>query len=132
MAFSGTVASTADPPAQRLVVSRSEHRRIRANDLSDTVKLVILLGQCMQDSYQGRYYAKAQNLSRDAKSGDPVTRGMLLRLERASNPDKAKEAADAFQWWLEQNHLMEIPEGGGCGSPLSVTLPIGWASLLAL
>src|SRR6516225_8892540 len=39
-------------------------RRVRANDLSDTVKLVILLGQYMQDNYQGRYYAKAQNLSR--------------------------------------------------------------------
>jgi amidase len=39
-------------------------RRIRANDLSETVKLVVLLGQYMQDNYQGRYYAKAQNLSR--------------------------------------------------------------------
>ena len=38
-------------------------RRVRANDLSETVKLVILLGQYMQDNYQGRYYAKAQNLS---------------------------------------------------------------------
>jgi amidase len=39
-------------------------RRVRANDLSDTVKLVVLLGQYMQDNYQGRYYAKAQNLAR--------------------------------------------------------------------
>jgi amidase len=39
-------------------------RRVRANDLSETVKLVILLGQYMQDNYQGRYYAKAQNLGR--------------------------------------------------------------------
>jgi amidase len=38
-------------------------RRARANDLSETVKLVILLGQYMQDNYQGRYYAKAQNLA---------------------------------------------------------------------
>jgi amidase len=35
-------------------------RRVRANDLSETVKLVVLLGQYMQDNYQGRYYAKAQ------------------------------------------------------------------------
>jgi len=34
-------------------------------------------------------------------------------LERASNPDEAKDAADAFRWWLEQNHLMKIPEHGG-------------------
>jgi Asp-tRNA(Asn)/Glu-tRNA(Gln) amidotransferase A subunit family amidase len=39
-------------------------RRVRANDLSVTVKLVVLLGQYMQDNYQGRYYAKAQNLAR--------------------------------------------------------------------
>ncbi|PYM05287.1 MAG: Asp-tRNA(Asn)/Glu-tRNA(Gln) amidotransferase GatCAB subunit A [Candidatus Rokuibacteriota bacterium] len=39
-------------------------RRVRGNDLSETVKLVILLGQYMQDNYQGRYYAKAQNLAR--------------------------------------------------------------------
>ena len=37
-------------------------RRTRADDLSETTKLVILLGQYMQDSYHGRYYAKAQNL----------------------------------------------------------------------
>lgn len=39
-------------------------RRARANDLSETVKLVVLLGQYMQDNYHGRYYAKAQNLAR--------------------------------------------------------------------
>ncbi len=40
-------------------------RMTRANDLSETVKLVVLLGQYMQDHYHGRYYAKAQNLARD-------------------------------------------------------------------
>ncbi|MFL5660884.1 MAG: amidase [Ktedonobacteraceae bacterium] len=39
-------------------------RITRADDLSDTVKLVVLLGQYMQDNYHGRYYAKAQNLAR--------------------------------------------------------------------
>jgi amidase len=39
-------------------------RVARADDLSPTVKLVVLLGQYMHDSYQGRYYAKAQNLAR--------------------------------------------------------------------
>src|SRR5256885_14466607 len=38
-------------------------RITRADDLSDTVKLVVLLGQYMQDAYHGRYYAKAQNLA---------------------------------------------------------------------
>jgi amidase len=39
-------------------------RLTRANDLSDTVKLVVLAGQYLQDRYHGRYYAKAQNLGR--------------------------------------------------------------------
>ena len=39
-------------------------RYTRADDLSDTTKLVMLLGQYMQDHYHGRYYAKAQNLAR--------------------------------------------------------------------
>jgi amidase len=35
----------------------------RPDDLSATVKLVLLLGRYMQSSYHGHYYAKAQNLS---------------------------------------------------------------------
>ena len=37
-------------------------RRVLADNYSDTVKFVILLGQYMADKYFGRYYAKAQNL----------------------------------------------------------------------
>ena len=39
-------------------------RLTRADDLSETVKVVMLLGQYMQEHYHGRYYAKAQNLAR--------------------------------------------------------------------
>ncbi len=39
-------------------------RVARANDFSITVKLVLLLGEYMHDRYQGRYYAKAQNIAR--------------------------------------------------------------------
>ncbi|MEH6639340.1 MAG: amidase [Porticoccaceae bacterium] len=38
--------------------------RLRANDLSDSLKSCMLTGQYMLDEYHGRYYAKAQNLSR--------------------------------------------------------------------
>jgi amidase len=37
-------------------------RRALADNFSDTVKLVVLLGQYMANKYYGRYYAKAQNL----------------------------------------------------------------------
>ncbi len=43
-------------------------RYTRADDLSETTKLVVLLGQYMQDQYHGRYYAKAQNLARRLKA----------------------------------------------------------------
>ena len=43
-------------------------RRVLADNYSDTVKFVILLGQYMANKYFGRYYAKAQNLV-------PVLRG---------------------------------------------------------
>jgi amidase len=42
--------------------------RSRANDLSETTKLVVMLGQYMQDNYHGRYYAKAQNLARSLRA----------------------------------------------------------------
>ncbi len=38
-------------------------RASRPNDLSETVKEVVLLGRYMQQRYHGRYYAKAQNLA---------------------------------------------------------------------
>ena len=42
-------------------------RRARANDFSETVKMVILLGHYMLENYNGRYYAMAQNLVRTLK-----------------------------------------------------------------
>ncbi|MBO8170890.1 MAG: amidase [Bacillaceae bacterium] len=51
----------------RLLDVYGHGRRTRANDLSETVKLVMLLGQYMQDQYNGRYYAIAQNLSLQLK-----------------------------------------------------------------
>jgi amidase len=43
-------------------------RTSRAQDLPPTVAHVMLLGQYMQNRYHGRYYAKAQNLSRSLKA----------------------------------------------------------------
>jgi amidase len=72
-------------------------RRVRANDLSETVKLVVLLGQYMQDNYHGRYYAKAQNLARVLReSYDEALKGVDL-LVMPTLPLKATPlpAADA-------------------------------------
>lgn len=39
-------------------------RLAQADELSETVKLTMLLGQYLRDAYGGRFYAKAQNLAR--------------------------------------------------------------------
>jgi len=49
-------------------------RITRANDLSENTKMVVLLGQYLQDKYHGRFYAKAQNLSRSLKSAYAAAR----------------------------------------------------------
>src|SRR5216683_2927521 len=58
----GPIAATTSDVAL-LLEAYARGRITRADDLSDTVKLVVLLGQYMQDRYHGRYYAKAQNLA---------------------------------------------------------------------
>ena len=64
-------------------------RRARANDLSETVKLVILLGQYMQDNYHGRYYAKAQNLARVLRAAYDEALGNVDLLLMPTLPLKA-------------------------------------------
>ncbi len=41
--------------------------RERPNDLSETTKLVLLVGHYLHDRYHGRFYAKAQNLARSLR-----------------------------------------------------------------
>jgi amidase len=64
-------------------------RRVRANDYSETVKLVSLAGRYMQDAYHGRYYAKAQNLARVLRAAyDEALEGIDL-LAMPTTPHKA-------------------------------------------
>ena len=51
--------------------ARGQHTR--ADDLSESVKLIVMLGRYMQDKYHGRYYAKAQNLSRSLTAAYDAT-----------------------------------------------------------
>jgi amidase len=75
-------------------------RLTRADDLSDTVKLVVLAGQYLQDAYHGRYYAKAQNLARTLTAAyDEALRDVDLLLmptiphkaTRLPGPDATRE-----------------------------------------
>ena len=70
-------------------------RRTRADDYSETVKLVILLGQYMQDAYHGRYYAKAQNLARTLRAAyDEAFKDVDL-LVMPTTPQKATKLPGA-------------------------------------
>lgn len=44
-----------------LTASLGKARRAQANDFPDTVKLILLMGTYMAETYHGRMYAKAQN-----------------------------------------------------------------------
>lgn len=67
--------------ATQLLDFYGRSRRARADDLSETVKLVVLMGQYLQDSYHGRYYAKAQNLARLLRAAyDEALKGVDLLL----------------------------------------------------
>jgi amidase len=64
-------------------------RLARADDLSDTVKLVALAGQYLQDAYHGRYYAKAQNLARALTAAYDAALGEVDLLLMPTIPMKA-------------------------------------------
>ncbi len=64
-------------------------RRTRADDFSETVKLVMLLGQYMQDAYHGRYYAKAQNLARTLRAAYDEAFKEVDLLVMPTTPQKA-------------------------------------------
>jgi amidase len=62
--------------ATDLVDAFGQGRRARGDRLSHTVKLTVLAGQWMTDTYPGHFYAKAQNLARTVRAAyDDVLAG---------------------------------------------------------
>lgn len=64
-------------------------RLTRANDLSETVKLTVLLGQYLQDRYHGHYYARAQNLGRRLAAAYDEALGQVNLLAMPTLPMRA-------------------------------------------
>lgn len=71
-------------------------RRTRADNLSDTTKRAVMLGQYMQDQYYGRYYAKAQNLARDLKAAYDHAFNEFDLLVMPTLPFKATRIPDKY------------------------------------
>jgi amidase len=115
-----------------LLDSYARGRLTRADDLSETVKLVILMGQYMQDHYHGRYYAKAQNLARIlTKAYDDALQSVDL-LVMPTLPLKATKIppADASREESVARALEMIPNTSPfdvTGHP-AMTLPCGLSS----
>lgn len=63
--------------------------RTRADDLSDELKLCMFAGQYMIERYRGRYYAKAQNLSRRLRAAYDAALGTYDLLLLPTLPMKA-------------------------------------------
>jgi len=113
-------------------------RRARANDLSETVKLVILLGQYMQDNYQGHYYAKAQNLARVLRAAYdeafkqvdllvmPTTpmKATVIPAPNASRDEYVARALEMIQntcpFDVTGNPAMNVPCGTSNGLPVGM------------
>jgi amidase len=112
----------------------------RANDLSETTKLVVLLAEYMQTSYHGRYYAKAQNLARTLRAAyDTALRDADLLVmpttpmkatplppPNASRPEYVARALEMINntcpFDVTGHPAMNVPAGMSSGLPVGMML----------
>jgi len=112
----------------------------RANDLSETTKLVVLLAEYMQTSYHGRYYAKAQNLALTLRAAYnaalqdadllvmPTTpmKATALPPATASRPEYVARALEMINntcpFDVTGHPAMNVPAGMSSGLPVGMML----------
>lgn len=93
--------------------------RGRADELSDSLKTTMLVGEYMSEHYGGHYYAKAQNLSRKLRAAYDATLADYDLLLMPTLPIKATKlpAADASREEIVARALEMIPNT----APIDVT-----------
>ncbi|MDQ2802282.1 MAG: amidase, partial [Pseudomonadota bacterium] len=105
------------------------HWRERADELSDTLKNTMLLGQYMITNHRGHYYAKAQNLVRRLRAGyDAVLADYdLLLMPTVPMPATKIPAADAPTSEIIQRGLEMITNTApfDCTHHPAMSLPCG-------
>ena len=67
----------------------------RADELSDSLKITMLLGQYFTKHYRGHFYAKAQNLNRKLRAAYDTALGQLRSAADADLADEGNAAAAA-------------------------------------
>ncbi len=111
-------------------------RLTRPNDLPETVKLVMLSGRYMQDTYHGRYYAKAQNLARSLTAAYDTALSSVDLLVMPTAPMKATviPSADASR----EESIARAFEPASNTAPFDVTghpamnIPVGLSGNLPI
>ena len=110
--------------------------RTRPNDLSETVKTVMMLGEYMHENYHGRYYAKAQNLSRKLRDTYNETLAEYDLLLMPTLPQQATKlpAEDASREEIVAVALNMLANTSpfDCSGHPAMTVPCGWANGLPI
>lgn len=114
--------------------------RLRANELPDTVKYTMLLGQHMITAGRGRYYAKAQNLARKLKDDYDRALNTYDILLMPTTPIKApplpapnasrqlylqrawENMGNTFSFDVTGHPALQIPCGSSDGLPIGLML----------
>lgn len=114
--------------------------RVKANELSDTLKICMFTGQYGIDTYRGRFYAKAQNISRRLRAAyDAVLEQnelllmptLPLKATKLPQPNDPREDTFARAFEMVANTApfdvtghpaMAVPCGQSNGLPVSMML----------
>ncbi len=104
--------------------------RTRANELSDTLKNTVLLGDYMATRHRGHYYANAQNLVRRLRAAYDAVLAPYDLLAMPTVPTVATPAppADAPIPEIIQRPFEVLPNTAGfdCTHPPATTVPCGF------
>ncbi|MCV3271899.1 amidase [Roseobacter sinensis] len=111
------------------LLDKQSHWKARANEMSETLKLGLLMGHYMSSRHKGRYYGKAQNLNRllTAAYDDALSRFDVLLMPTTPMAATPLPGPDASRETIVERAFAMIPNTSpSCvtGHP-SISVPAG-------